>query len=290
MSDSRDAKNARQLENRIATMNASGYGQLDPEMVYRLAINNPAGFGDMSTTAPGTVLPASAVDQAFATFKAGAYDDGSERLTLDEFVADPRSAIKVQDGRYVYRPDLATGDFPSKDRESLMESLGAFPFVLAAFAAPFAASLGAATGAAEAGGINAVNSFDSGAMAEILNTAPATLTAPAGAGSLVSALKPIGTVAGAVGSVAGAVGSVASATGAVVQSSRLMDAATETTRPAALPIASNPFVFNLPGADMAAKSATQTASTVAPTLNMQTLLTLAVVAVIAFAVLDQVKE
>lgn len=298
MSGSREAKNARQLEQRIDTFNQNGYAALDQEKVYALAINNPAGFGDMSRTAPGSILTSGQVQQAFASFQAGAYDDGAESLTFDKWVSDDRTPLDVQDGLYVYRPESTAGrDYVSKDRETLAESLGAFPFVLAAFAAPFAASLGATTAAGSASGINALNSFDTGAMAEILGTnvgagasiGATTLTVAQGAGTVLETLKPIGTVAGAVGSVAGAVGAVATATGAVVQAERAINPQ-EPFQPVTPQGVSQPFIFQLPGAsDMATKTAS-TAASPASSFNLQSLLPIIVVAVLAFAVLSELKE
>lgn len=72
----------------------------------------------------------------------GFYEGIDNGMTLDQYLAHPNSMIKVENGKYVYRPEQAQGDFVSKDRESFMESLGALPMVLGAFGAPFLSSLG----------------------------------------------------------------------------------------------------------------------------------------------------
>ncbi len=63
-------------------------------------------------------------------------------MSVEQYLADPRSAVKVENGQYVYRPEQAQGDWESVDRESFMQSLGALPFVLGGFAAPYLSSLG----------------------------------------------------------------------------------------------------------------------------------------------------
>jgi len=153
MSDSRDGRNERQLQDRMRMMVENGY-QVDPETLYRLANNNPAGFGDMSGVAPGTALTPEQVQQMFSTFQAGKYTDGSESMTLQQYLADPRSAIRSENGQYVYRPEAMQGDFMAKDQESFLESFG--PFALAAGlmgGLPMATAMGAfgAGGAAGAG-------------------------------------------------------------------------------------------------------------------------------------------
>lgn len=198
MSDSQDAKNERRLQQRIQAMRAGGYSAIDEETLYRLAVDSPAGFSFGDSTAlpwaPGTVLTPQQAQQVVSRIALPGHYVGGDGMTMEKYLSDPRSAIKVEGGQYVYRPEAAKGDFESIDRESLMESLGAFPFVLSAFAAPFAASLGVigpgagvmgsaefptflgdAAGAASgaggaASGLNAVNSFDTGAMGEILGT------------------------------------------------------------------------------------------------------------------------
>jgi hypothetical protein len=72
----------------------------------------------------------------------GAYVGVNGPMSVDQYLADPRSAVKVENGQYVYRPEQAQGDWESIDRESFMQSLGALPFVLGGFAAPYLSSLG----------------------------------------------------------------------------------------------------------------------------------------------------
>lgn len=72
----------------------------------------------------------------------GAYVGVDGPMSVEQYLADPRSAVKVENGQYVYRPEQAKGDWESIDRESFMESLGAIPFIAGSFALPYLSSLG----------------------------------------------------------------------------------------------------------------------------------------------------
>lgn len=63
-------------------------------------------------------------------------------MSVEQYLADPRSTVKVENGQYVYRPEQAKGDWESIDRESFLESLGAIPFIAGSFALPYLSSLG----------------------------------------------------------------------------------------------------------------------------------------------------
>lgn len=192
MSDSQDAKNARSLQRRMQSMVDAGY-QVDADTLYRLANSNPAGFGDMAGVAPGTALTPQQVQEVIGRIATPGTHVGGDGMTLDKYMADPRSAIKMEGGQYVYRPEQAQGDFQSVDQESFWESFGPFALVAGAMGGlPMAASMGlfggaaGAAGGAEAAGLGALNSFDTGAMASILGTDVAGAGAAGGLGALNS--------------------------------------------------------------------------------------------------------
>lgn len=149
--------------------------------------NSPAGFD--AGMVPGQVIDQNMLSQIFGRLNTpGLYEGIDNGMTLDQYLADPRSMIKVENGQYVYRPEQSQGDFVSKDRESFLESLGAFPMVLGAFAAPYLASLGIAGAAAPAAGADFASSF-----------AP-TLTEAAAAPGLVSPTASLADMASVLGS------------------------------------------------------------------------------------------
>jgi len=174
------------IDSRIREREMLGYS---PDIAERFAINLPAALPtEGKNWAVGQeVSPADFQAMIQRLNQKGAYE-GVDGMTPAQYLSDPRAAVRSEGGRLVYRPDLMQGDFMSIDQESLMESLGAFPYVLGAFAAPFAASLGAA-GAAS--GLNAVNSFDTGAMGSILGTG-----AEAGVGGFTGLLGEAGSLSG----------------------------------------------------------------------------------------------
>lgn len=280
-------------------LNDPAWANVPQDIALQFATNAPAGFGAESYGfVPGQVVPTETVLTALQRLnEPGHYEGITGGITLDQYIADPRSVVKFENGQFIYRPELSKGDFISTDRESFLESLGGIPLLASFLAGPFAqvagwigpaagGSLGGASVGAEEffTGMNSLVPGGSG-VAEAI-AASGTLTAPAGAGELLNTLKPIGTIASTVGAVAGAVGSVAS-TANVLNAQNPINSL--------LPANSgtqNPFVINLPGAaDMATPKTASTATTpIASSMNMQTLLTLAVVAVIAFAVMGELKE
>jgi len=153
MSDSQEAKRERALQQRMQSMRSAGYGNIDDSILYRLAVNNPAGFNDMSGIAPGTALSPQQVQEVIGRLGTPGHYVGGDGMTLDRYLADPKSAIKLENGQYVYRPEAMQGDFESIDRESFLSSFG--PFALAAGlmgGLPMLASMGIMGGAGAATG------------------------------------------------------------------------------------------------------------------------------------------
>ena len=64
----------------------------------------------------GATLTPQEVQNAFQAVTGGAI--GASNMTLDQYLADPRTPIKVENGQYVYRPEAVTdsrGDFIAPD-------------------------------------------------------------------------------------------------------------------------------------------------------------------------------
>ena len=194
MSDSQEAKRDRALQQRIQQMQSAGWGDIDPSIVERFANNTPAGIKQEWNLAPGAVLTPEQMQSVVSTL--GSEYRGAGGITQQQYLADPRSVIRQENGQYVYRPELSSVAKDGKDWYGIDRANGfwdgAGPFALALLGMgglPFAASMGlfgagaaaegaagasgAASGsisAAEAASLGAVNSFDAGAMAQILGT------------------------------------------------------------------------------------------------------------------------
>lgn len=154
------------LDSRIKEKTMLGY---DPSIAENFAVNMPAGLaGDSKNWHVGQQVSQGDLASVVAALnKPGAYE-GINGMTQEQYLADPRASIRSDGaGNYTFQPDKMQGDFKSIDQESLLESLGAFPLVMGAFAAPFAASLGAA-----------------GALGGAAAPGAGTVGAGAGAGSL----------------------------------------------------------------------------------------------------------
>lgn len=152
MSESRDAQRELAYERQLAAIRANPAWShvTDPNILDYFAQNAPAGFNaDANSFTPGQVLDPSYVGMVINRLNQPGYYNGVSGMDLQKYLADPRSVVKVENGKFVYRPELAkpvdssgVPDFISTDRESFMQSLGALPFVLGGFAAPYLSSLG----------------------------------------------------------------------------------------------------------------------------------------------------
>lgn len=191
MSEKQEDKRARERELRIAELTNGAWSGVDPNAIERrVDWGLPAGFGaDFESFVPGQALTDQQVQGVIQNLRDGY--QGAQDMTLDAYLADPRSAIKKEGGKYVFRPEGMTSDWYGIPKTGFWDGAGPFALVLAGMAMPFAASLGAlgagasagagaaegAVGAAggglsaaEAASLGAVNSFDAGAMAQILGT------------------------------------------------------------------------------------------------------------------------
>jgi len=189
------------MESRIKEREMLGYS---PQIAEQFAANLPAGFaGDAKNLAVGEQLTPAQVSSVITQLnQPGAYE-GVTGMTADQYFADPRAAIQADNGQFTYRPDLMQGDFKSVDQETLMQQLGALPFVLSAFAAPIAASMmgasaiAGATGGATTGLESFLNTvptqFGTELAPSLLNTGTLTTT-PVNALSGLGSVLPAGGV------------------------------------------------------------------------------------------------
>lgn len=65
-------------------------------------------------------------------------------LSLEQYLNDPRSAVRREGGKFIYRPEQQKDDFISQDRESFMSAFAPTLSAWTMFAAPIASSMGAA--------------------------------------------------------------------------------------------------------------------------------------------------
>lgn len=134
-------------------------GVTDQSIIDRLVNGQqPAGFDENSKWfVPGQEISPDYFSQVIARLnQPGAYE-GVSGMTAQQYLADPRSAVKVENGKLVYRPEQMQGDYASVDRESFLQSLGAIPAILGMAAGPFMqvagiGSLGSAGAAAGSAG------------------------------------------------------------------------------------------------------------------------------------------
>ncbi len=204
MSDRQDQKNEIRQQRRAQDFIDLGYS---PQVAERMASNFPLAFQGADKLRSGAVVNQDQLNELWNTFKNGDLEGGAQNMSWEEYLADPRAAVRRENGQYVWRPDLQQGEFLGVNRTSFLDDLLGSPIgtVLlpaaggaimnyaglmngspggflgdvatsagglgdAAAAASAAAEVGATTGAEAAAGVNAVNSFDSGAMAKVLGT------------------------------------------------------------------------------------------------------------------------
>ena len=128
------------------------------------AVDNPAGWqnallgnvvSDLRYWTPGTVLSQEEVQGLFQQLANPTFTNDAPR-SLEQYLSDPRSVIRVEDGQYVYRPELAKGDYvPTNARRAkgfggLVQgwaTQGAGPLLLAAIGGQLLSGAGGASGA-----------------------------------------------------------------------------------------------------------------------------------------------
>ena len=120
MSDRQDQKNELKFLSRVDNLRNNGYN-LDQSTLERLATNMPAAWSNMDRVAPGTALSQQQLNEFWAAFKQGKFVDGAENLSFEQYLNDPRSPLKVENGQVVWRPEKMQGDFQGKDLESFMD-------------------------------------------------------------------------------------------------------------------------------------------------------------------------
>lgn len=160
MSDSSEARREQALQSEIRYMQASGWGGIDPEVIERFANNKPAGFRPDWNFVPGQPISPDQL-QSIVDLIRDEYQGGAG-MTIDRYLADPRAVVRMENGQYVYRPELSSVAQDGKDwlgidrANGFWDGPGPFALSLAALGMPFAASLGAA-GAAAGGGAGAAS-------------------------------------------------------------------------------------------------------------------------------------
>lgn len=163
MSERQEDIRARQEAQALALRQQLWSG-VDPSVIERWAGMVPAGFqfGDSAANnaamnwAPGRVMTPEEVQQVVGNV--ANYTLGSEGMDVARYLADPRAAIKVENGQYVYRPEalMPENDFQGIPKTGFWDGMGPALLPLVAFGAgPFAASLGAGGAAAAGGGAEA---------------------------------------------------------------------------------------------------------------------------------------
>ncbi len=92
------------------------------------AVENPAGWqntllgnivSDLRYWTPGTVLSQDEVAGLFTQLANPTFTNDAPK-SLQQYLSDPRSVVRVEDGKYVYRPELAQGDYvPTNARRAM---------------------------------------------------------------------------------------------------------------------------------------------------------------------------
>jgi hypothetical protein len=165
MSERQEDKRERSTQLRIQEMMRNGWGDIDPQIVERFATNSPAGVMNEWNLRPGSVLSPEQFNLLMNNLR-GTGDPGSsnrgylgaQNLTPEQYLSDPRSAVRLENGQYVYRPELsaqATGgeDFYGINPSGFWNNADLVSMLplIAVGAGPYAASLGAAGAGAAAG-------------------------------------------------------------------------------------------------------------------------------------------
>jgi hypothetical protein len=225
MSERQEDKRRRQEEQALAMRMQQWAGQ-DPALIERWAGGVPAGFGGTSFTAyspsndpdypdeiatniaqswvPGQVMTKAQVDEVIANLRGDSPNTrgviGGQGMTLDSYLADPRAAIKVENGQYVFRPGMES-DFLGINPTGFWDGMG--PAALVAGLAgglPMLTSMGVlGGGAAAAGGAEAAGAGASGAGGFSSSFAPTITPSTVAQSGLLYSGGSMPTVAGLSG-------------------------------------------------------------------------------------------
>ena len=207
MSERQEDIRARQEAQALA-MRQQLWSGVDPSVIERWAGMVPAGFqfGDSRDTnaamnwAPGRVMTPEEVQQVVANVSNNTIE--GQGMDLASYLANPRAAIKVENGQYVYRPEslMPENDFQGIQKTGFWDGMGPAMLPLIAFGAgPFAASLGAAGGAAAAGGAEAAGAGAAGAGEFGASFAPTITPSTVAQSGLLYSGGSMPTVAGLTG-------------------------------------------------------------------------------------------
>lgn len=319
MSDSQEAKRERRAQAAAESLRSAAGGRMWNADDFETAAN--WGLDPASLFVPGDTFKLSGIQDYKALGFANTSPD--PQLGLDQYLGsrgeDLQSFAKRtgglplrfnDDGTATYDPSAQTQIFTFEGKSEWWET--AVPIAFAALATAgltgYLPGTESVFGAAEAGGLGALNSFDTGAMAEILGTNVASSGVTTGAsllaensfdtGAMQAVLERTGSTltipagTSAIADVFKTGASVASSVGTIVQSGAVLDRAINGADP--MPIASspasNPLILNFGAQDMATKTATQPSSTpAAAPMNLQSLLPIAVLVVAVLALSGEIK-
>ena len=208
MSEKQEDKRRLQEEQALALRQQQWAG-VDPAVIEQWAAAGvPAGFqfGESAATneaqnwKPGRIMTPEEVQKVVSNVEQ--YTQGSKGMTLDSYLADPRAAIKVENGQYVYRPESLKpeDDWQGIPKTGFWDGAGPFALVLAGMALPYAASLGALGAGASASGTAGGTAGGAGGTAAGGAAAGEFALVPAGSGAGVGGVGTGGLGLGTAGS------------------------------------------------------------------------------------------
>jgi hypothetical protein len=158
MSERQEDKREQERVRRLAEFSRLWQG-VDPAAIERRVDQGlPAGFGaEFESYVPGQTLTPQQVQSVLANLTGSAPNtrgvEGGAGLTLDSYMADPRAAIKVENGQYVFRPELAQGDYFGINPTGFWDGMGPAALAVAlAGGLPMLTSMGVLGGGAAAAG------------------------------------------------------------------------------------------------------------------------------------------
>lgn len=186
MSDRQTQKNELRQQDRTQYFIDLGYS---PQVAERMAINFPLAFQGADKLRSGSVVNQDQLNELWKNFKTGDLEGGAQSMSFDQYLNDPRAAVRRENGQYVWRPEQMQGDFLGVNRESFLDTVMGSPIGTVLLPAAGGAALNyaglmngatpsgflgdvatTAGGLGEAAGVGALNSFDTGAMGQILGT------------------------------------------------------------------------------------------------------------------------
>jgi len=186
MSDRQDQLNELRYLNNIDNLRANGYN-LDQATLNRLGSNMPAAWQDMDKVAPGTELTNQQLNDFWTRWKQSKFQDGSENMSFQDYLKDPRSALKVENGKVIWRPEQMQGDFYGLNNESMFDTIMGSPIgsvLLPAAGGALANYMGLMNGTP--GGLLGDTASNTGGLGETVGSFGMNFDMPAGVNNLES--------------------------------------------------------------------------------------------------------